>query len=87
MLDRSDDDWPAVRRNVSKAHQVWIWLGKLLWREGADPLVSEMFYRAVVQVVLFFGAEIWVLSAGMSKKMEEVHVGFLIQVAVKTAKQ
>ena len=37
MLDRSDDNWPSVRLNVGKARRVWIRLGKLLSREGADP--------------------------------------------------
>ena len=52
ILDRSDDDWPAFIRNVEKACRVWSRLGKLLWREGAEPRVSDMFYRAVVQEVL-----------------------------------
>ena len=33
------------------------------------------------------GAEIRVLFAAISKKLEGVHMGFLIQVTVKTAKQ
>ena len=35
MLDRSDDDWMAVLRNVGKARRVWIRMGKMLRREGA----------------------------------------------------
>ena len=30
ILDRSDEDWPEVIRNVGKARRVWNWLGKLL---------------------------------------------------------
>ena len=45
-----------------------------------DPSFSAKFYCAVVQVVLLFGAETWVLSAPMAKKLEGVHVGFLRQV-------
>ena len=37
MLDRTDDDWPAVGRNIRKACQVWSCLEKMLRREGADP--------------------------------------------------
>ena len=36
-----------------------------------------MFYWAVVQVVLLFGAETWVLLATISRKLEGVHVGIL----------
>ena len=86
ILNRSDDKWPAVRRNVGKAHRVWSRLGKLLRREGADPQISEMFYLAVLQAVLLFGAETWVLLTEMSRKLEGLHVGFLRQVTGQKAK-
>ena len=56
-------------------------------REGEDPRVSEMFYRAVVQAVLLLGAETWVLLAAMSRKLEGVHIGFLRQVPDNKAKR
>ena len=37
MLDRSDNDWTEVLHIIRKARQVWGRLGKLLWREGAEP--------------------------------------------------
>ena len=52
ILYQSYNDWPEVRRNAGKARLVWSRLGKLLRREGADPRVSAMFYRAVVQAEL-----------------------------------
>ena len=36
ILDRYDNDWPAVLRNVGKAYRVWNRLGKLLRKEGAE---------------------------------------------------
>ena len=48
MLDRSDDDYPAVLQNISKAQQVWGRLEKMLRREGAEPAVSEKFNHAVI---------------------------------------
>ena len=77
MLDRSDDNWLAVLRNVGKARRVWRRLGKLLSREGADPRVSAMFYSEVVQAVLLFGAENWILLVAMFRNMEGANVGFL----------
>ena len=35
ILDRSDDNWPAVLCSIKKARKVWGWHGKLLWREEA----------------------------------------------------
>ena len=64
-------------RNVGKDRRVWNRLGKLLRREGAEPQVSAMFYLAVVQIVLLWGAETWVLAEEMSRKMYGVHMVFL----------
>ena len=36
-----------------------------------------MFYLEVVQAVLIFGADTWVLLAAMSQNLEGMHVGFL----------
>ena len=56
LLDQSDEYWSSFLYNIRKAMQVWWRLGKLLWREGADPTFSEKFYRTVVQAVHLFGA-------------------------------
>ena len=69
LLHRTGKDWPAVRRNIGKARKVWRQLGKLLKREGADPIVSANFYQALVQEVLLFGAETWVLTAMKLEKL------------------
>ena len=59
----------------------------MLHREGSEPPVSTKFYRAVVQAVILFGSETWVLSAPMIQRLEEAHVGFLWQVVRKKAKR
>ena len=58
-------------------------LGKVrefLRRDGAEPIVSAKFYHTVVQAVLLFGSEPWVLTAAMIQKLEGFHVSFLRQV-------
>ena len=52
----------------------------MLKQEGAYRIISEKFYRVVVQVVLLFGSETWVLSAAILNKLEGVNVDFLRQV-------
>ena len=37
MLYRSNKNWTEVLQNSGKAHWVWIWLRKMLQREGAEP--------------------------------------------------
>ena len=42
--------------------------------------MSTIFYWAVVQAVLIFGAETWVLSEAMSQNLEGVQVGLINQI-------
>ena len=80
VLYWTDDDWPSVLRNIWRARKFWGRLGKLLRQEVADPIISARFYRVVVQAVLLFGAETWVVLAAMLNKIKGVNVGFLRQV-------
>ena len=63
-----DDNWPAVAGNLSKARKSWGRMQGILRREGATPRISGNFFKAVVQQVLLFGAETWVVT----QKMERV---------------
>ena len=84
-MERSYKNWPSVMRNIMKSRHVWGRLGKLLRREGEEPTVSEKFYREVVQAVLLFGAETWVLTETMMQWLEGAHVILLRQVTRKHA--
>ena len=55
VLHQTDYAWLEVLRNIRRARQVWGSLGKLLRREGVDPIILAKFYRALVQSVLLFG--------------------------------
>ena len=50
-----DNDWVAVVGNLGKARKSWGRLSRILSREGADPKVSGIFYKAVEQAVLLPG--------------------------------
>ena len=58
----ADDDWTLVVNNLSRARAVWKWMTRILSREGAEPRVSIFFFKAVVQAVLLFGLETWVVT-------------------------
>ena len=62
-------------------------LETLLRREGSEPRVMEMFYRAVVQAVLLYGPEIWIILAEMERKVEGTYTGFLRQIMGKQERQ
>ncbi len=57
-----DNDMPAVRANLKKARKCWRMFSRLLTGENMSPRVCGMFYRAVIQSVLLFGSESWVLT-------------------------
>ena len=74
---QSDDDWTAVRRNIGMVRQVWVRLGIILMQEGVDHLTFVTFHRVVVQEVILFGAETWVISMTTEEQLSGVHMGFL----------
>ena len=60
-LDQTDYDWPAVCQNVKRSWRVYGRLGNMLRRKGADSKAAVIFYLAVVEAVLLFGSESWVM--------------------------
>jgi hypothetical protein len=73
LLSSTDNDWPDVQKNIVKARKRWAQISKLLVREGATPRVSGKFYKAIVQAVLLYGAESWVLTDSMYRALEGFH--------------
>ena len=62
IMTEGYNDWPAVERNLGEARKNWGRLQRIISREGATKRVSGNFFKAVVQQVLLFGAETWVVS-------------------------
>ena len=58
---------------MAEARKSWGGLQGILSREGATKRVSVNLFKAVVQQVLLFGAEIWVVSP----KMEQALIPFI----------
>ena len=69
VLTAGNDDCIAVVGNLGKARRSWGHLSWVLVREGAYPKVSRMFYTAVAQAVLLFGADTWVINLRMEKAL------------------
>ena len=64
---------------MARAKKVWSRMSRILSRERAAPWVSGSFLKAVIQAVLHFGAETWVVTTCMGKALE----GFHTQVAIR----
>ena len=73
LLACNDDDWPAIHMNLKKARSRWASLSRVLVREGSTPRISGLFYKAVVQAVLLYGCESWVLTDKVWKTLESFH--------------
>ena len=61
VLTAGDDEWPEVAHNLSKDMEIWVRTTRILSQEGADPKILGLFFKAVVQAVLIFGEDMWVL--------------------------
>ena len=83
MLLQDDDDIQAMRSQLCKAHGTWAWVGQVLRKENAPPRVSAKFYKAIVQSVLLYGSETWVLSTAALARLE----GFHLRAAYRMAKE
>ena len=67
LLSAADDDWPAVIHNLEKARTVWRRILRTLSSEGERPRVYEFFFKTVVQLMLLFGEETWVVTPRMGR--------------------
>ena len=62
VISATDYDWPAVVSNLARAKKVWGSMLRILSREGSTPWVYGLFFKAVIQEVLLFGVETWVVT-------------------------
>ena len=73
FLSGSDNYWPAVVRNLLRAQQKWALLSRVLGREGADARTLGRIYVVVVQVVLMYGSEMWVMTPHIGRVLGRFH--------------
>ena len=62
-----------------KTRKSWGRLQGILRREGATPRISGNFFKAVVQQVLLFGAETWVVTPKMEWALRRFLYGAVMQ--------
>ena len=67
------DDWPAVVSNLRKARRKWARLTRVLSREGVDARTSGQIYLAVVQSVLLYRPETWVMTPRIGRVLGRFH--------------
>ena len=69
----SDNGCPDVVANLRKSPKRLARLSRIIGQEGVDPHTSGNFYIAVVQAILIFGAETWVIYPRIGKTLGGLH--------------
>lgn len=83
LLSMDDTDTQAIRTNLAKARKAWKMFHRLLRGQNMSPRVCGMFFKAVIQAVLLYGSESWVLTRSALRCLE----GFVYQAACRMARQ
>ena len=73
VLSADNDNWMAVVRNLRREQNKWARMTRVLGREGADALTLGMFYMEVVQAVLLYGLETWVMLPHIGRTLGVFH--------------
>ena len=74
VISAANDYWSAVLRNMVKAWAVRQRLTRILSREGVAPQVYGFLFKAMVQLVLLFGAETWIVTPYMGRVLGGVPI-------------
>ena len=62
FLSKTDGDWPEVVHNLWRARHKWEQPARVLIREGTDARNLGNIYVAVVQAVMLYGSDTWVMT-------------------------
>ena len=69
IITSFDDAWPELVGNLHNVRKRWVQLSIILRREGVKPRVLGMFFKVMVQAVLLFGSEMWVMTPYMGQSI------------------
>ena len=69
----TDNYWPAAIINIQKAQRSSDQLLGIMGWEGVNEQILESFYLAIVQAVLLFDAETWVVYPHIGRVLGGLH--------------
>jgi len=72
-VTNDDKDGATISRSISRARGKWAKLGRLLTRVGANPMAMGIFHKVIVQTVLLYGSESWVISKDQMRQLRSFH--------------
>jgi hypothetical protein len=74
LLLQDDNDVQAIWTQLCKVQGTWARVGQVLRKENARPTTSAKFYQAIMQFVLLYRSETWVLSKVVSARLDGFHI-------------
>jgi hypothetical protein len=73
ILTEEDSDNATVERNLQKARKSWGMVATVLARRETSAHKMAYFYQAIVQAVLLYGSETWVVTKDQLQKLNTFH--------------
>jgi hypothetical protein len=74
LMAQEDDDIQAIRAQIRKARATWARVGQVLRSKNASPFMATQFYQAIIQAILLYGSETWVISQTALAWLEGFHI-------------
>ena len=74
MMAQDDDVIQAIRVQLRKARATWARAGQVLWSKNALSFIAVWFYQAIVQAILLYGSETWVISRTALARVKGFHI-------------
>ena len=63
-------NWSALYHNLEKARRRWGMVLRVLEKTGEAVIDREIMYKAVVQTMMLYGRESWVIAYKIMKVLE-----------------
>ena len=62
VISATDEHWPSVVITLDWVNTVWRRMSRIISREVATHQVSGFFFKDMIQAVMLFGVETWVIT-------------------------
>jgi len=72
-VSEDDDDTLLIEANLKEAKAKWAMFKRLLTRENASRRVMGHFYKAIVQSILLYHTQTWVITPKHMQKLRMFH--------------
>ena len=63
----NNSDWAGLYHNLRKAQRRWGIVGKVVTKTGTTVQSQGILYKEIVQLVLLYGGDSWVVTGAMLK--------------------